>query len=454
MEHFTWAVLAHIHLVYVATYGKSRETKILSQVFSEQIVSSFRMFASVDRCLQETGTFAVNRHSTGQGWSVRTSQFDENIWEQSLHKHLHSWSPSQFGSSSCLELCRQEAALAFLLVEGGGCRPQQLPSSKPILRWFVHQSTEKPDFPAVVLFMDEPHFTWVGIFQQPQQPCLGTSKSSCCIQHCFVVDVWVGIVYDFLIRLTCYADGSVDRFTACFCGPLCVSGLRTSHRHLQWSLDWTGQACGLAFHVTRTSTSGLLSMGPRDILDGHVASWFWRVSYCPYHCGSSNHQAATWHFWAHMSISAALLLAVYWGWRPYVWTCALNWYEINIFFLEYLRGFAWFITLGRHSHFDGLWHCKTTCPTYSCLTINLLFWSPYHFTKLGHGGFLHCVYNLATLSFWSLQCYIGPRTSSLKMEAACSSITMISISVLNGGTLCSVWNCNCNGLSFLLCTVV
>jgi hypothetical protein len=37
------------------------------------------MFASVDCCLQETGTFTVNWNSKGQGLSVRTPQFDEDI---------------------------------------------------------------------------------------------------------------------------------------------------------------------------------------------------------------------------------------------------------------------------------------------------------------------------------------------------------------------------------------
>jgi len=133
----------------------------------------------------------------------------------------------------------------------------------------------------------------------------------------------MGSVYDVLINLTCYPDGSVDRFTACFCGPLCMSGLRTSHCHLQRSLDWMGQACGLASHVTRPHTYGLLPMGPHDSLDWQVASWFWRVSYCPYHWGSSNCHAETWHFWVHTSVSSALLSAVYWGRWPYVWTRAL-----------------------------------------------------------------------------------------------------------------------------------
>ena len=37
-------------------------------------------------------------------------------------------------------------------------------------------------------------------------------------------------------------------------------------------------------------------------------------------------------FSAHMTISAASLLAAYQGQWPYVWTFALNWYEIQLFF--------------------------------------------------------------------------------------------------------------------------
>jgi hypothetical protein len=84
----------------------------------------------------------------------------------------------------------------------------------------------------------------------------------------------------------------------------------------------------------------------------------------------------------HTSVSSALLSAVYWGRWPYVWTCAVNWYEIQ-FFLGYLSGFAWFITSGRLSHFDGLWHCKTSCPTCSHLTINLCFGPPITSRSLG-----------------------------------------------------------------------
>ena len=41
--------------------------------------------------------------------------------------------------------------------------------------------------------------------------------------------------------------------------------------------------------------------------------------------------AATWHFWAHMSVSAASS-AVYPGWSPYVWISAWKWYAVQLFF--------------------------------------------------------------------------------------------------------------------------
>ena len=37
------------------------------------------MFASFNRCLRETGTFAVNRQSAGWGQSICALQFDEDV---------------------------------------------------------------------------------------------------------------------------------------------------------------------------------------------------------------------------------------------------------------------------------------------------------------------------------------------------------------------------------------
>ena len=68
MEHFTWAKLTNIHLEYGAVYGYGREVqKVYHECFPNRMCPEYHMFASVDHCLRETGTFAVNRQNTGQG---------------------------------------------------------------------------------------------------------------------------------------------------------------------------------------------------------------------------------------------------------------------------------------------------------------------------------------------------------------------------------------------------
>jgi hypothetical protein len=81
-------------------------------------------------------------------------------------------------------------------------------------------------------------------------------------------------------------------------------------------LDWMRPACGLASQVTGPHTNGLLPIRLHGSLDLHINSWSWRGSYCPYHWGSSNYQAATWHFWVHTSTPTVSLSAFYWGWLP------------------------------------------------------------------------------------------------------------------------------------------
>ena len=122
------------------------------------------------------------------------------------------------------------------------------------VHWFVHQSTEKPSFPTVVLFMDEVCCNRKGIFNSHSSHVWAEANphaaSVHCHQQCFVVNIWVD--NDFLMGLTCYPNGSVHRFTAIRntegnpvvsqdkrgfrqqgCGSVLTSSPRTSHRHLQ-----------------------------------------------------------------------------------------------------------------------------------------------------------------------------------------------------------------------------
>ena len=84
----------------------------------------------------------------------------------------------------------------------GSARPQRLPSSREI-RWFVHQSTEKPNFPAMMFFTDDACFTREGIFNTQNSHVWAEENPHAASVHChqqrFLVNVWAGIVNDFLI---------------------------------------------------------------------------------------------------------------------------------------------------------------------------------------------------------------------------------------------------------------
>jgi hypothetical protein len=65
MERFTWAKLTNIHLVYGAVYGNGGEAqRVYHEHFPNIMCPDNRTFAFVNRRLQETGTFAVNRQNT------------------------------------------------------------------------------------------------------------------------------------------------------------------------------------------------------------------------------------------------------------------------------------------------------------------------------------------------------------------------------------------------------
>jgi hypothetical protein len=186
-------------------------------------------------------------------------------------------------------------------------------------------------------------------FQLPQQPCLGSSKPSCCICSLplttLLVNVCAGNVRDFLF------------------GP-----------YLLPPVDWTGQACGLASQVTGPQTIVLLPMGIHKILDTLIASWFWREPYCPYSWSLSQQQTSGRNLEFLSTHINFCCIIVSFGLRSVtVHLTICSTLVENTTFVEYLSGFL--NSRLSQTHFDCQWHCKATQLTYSCLTMNLCLFS-------------------------------------------------------------------------------
>jgi hypothetical protein len=76
------------------------------------------------------------------------------------------------------------------------------------------------------------------------------------------------------------------------------------HFTATYNNHWIGRGGPMAWppRSLDLTPKGLLPMGPHYSPDLHVTSWFLRRSYCLYSWDCSNHQAATWHFWASQSL--------------------------------------------------------------------------------------------------------------------------------------------------------
>lgn len=113
----------------------------------QTVCPDYHTFAPVGHRLWETGTFAVNRYSTGQGQSVRTLQFDEDILQCFENNPFASTCAigHAVGVNRLLECCTG-AAPSLLLAEGAGSRPQRLPWSRPICALVCTQEYREAHF--------------------------------------------------------------------------------------------------------------------------------------------------------------------------------------------------------------------------------------------------------------------------------------------------------------------
>jgi hypothetical protein len=142
MERFTWPKLTNIHLVYSVVNGNGREMqKIYHEHFPNTVCPDYCTF-TVNHHIWETGTSAVNSHSTVWGRSVHMPKFDEDVLQCCrIHKHLHGWSQSVDCSLVWNVVCEQELHHFHWQKVQALLGPSDYLHQDQFVHWFVHQST-------------------------------------------------------------------------------------------------------------------------------------------------------------------------------------------------------------------------------------------------------------------------------------------------------------------------
>lgn len=207
-NEYTWEELADMHLAFGAAGGNSALARRMYQErYPNRRLPNRRTFVNVDQRLRETGSLQSRMYDTGRNRSVRTPQFEEEVLER------FEDNPSTSTRIVAHEL-RVNSRLVWNVVHDNGLHPfhrqkvqalgpNDFPARLAFVNWFLQQRALQPEFPALVLFTDEASFSREGIVNTHNNHVWAEDNPHATFIHGhqerFTVNLWAGILNDFLI---------------------------------------------------------------------------------------------------------------------------------------------------------------------------------------------------------------------------------------------------------------
>lgn len=208
MVNFTNVEFADMHYLYGLADGNAFEARRLYQErYPNRIVPDARTISGTHRKLCETGSFETKNYLKGAHQTTRTPETEEavlNLVEQNPNistrkignilniTHVLVWRILQSYLLYPYHIQRVQALL-----------PRDFPLRINFCQWFIQMVTENPQFDAKILFTDEANFSRNAIqnfhnnhFWAEENPHAITESHH---QEQFSVNVWAGIIGDYLI---------------------------------------------------------------------------------------------------------------------------------------------------------------------------------------------------------------------------------------------------------------
>ena len=213
---FTRVEIVDINFACSAAYGTGRECKMVyHELFPNALCLHYCKSASVGRRLQDTGTLEMNRHSTRRGPLICTPTFDEDVLQ------LFEENPSSSTRAVAHELrvdlrlvwniLRQQYFHAFHRQRVQAVGPSDYVRRDQFVRWFMWQSTEKPESPAIVFFLRMRPASPGKRFATPTNRVLAETNPHAAFVHCHHQQRFV---HEFWIWPSVLTNSQVHRFTS------------------------------------------------------------------------------------------------------------------------------------------------------------------------------------------------------------------------------------------------
>lgn len=208
MEQFTFAEKADMHLMYgIANCNGRKALRLYHERFPNRTMPDHKIFPRLHRQLCDSGSFHVKRPDAGRWRHVRDPEMEERILRECEDNPSTSTRSiartTGVSKSTVWKILHEERLFPYHLQRTQALKAADYPRRVDFCRWFLQQSTLTPSFSANVLFTDEATFTRDGMFNLHNSHVWATSNpyatSPHAFQERFSVNVWAGIVNDFLI---------------------------------------------------------------------------------------------------------------------------------------------------------------------------------------------------------------------------------------------------------------
>lgn len=207
MNHFTSAEYADIHFVYGLANGNARlASELYAERFPNRIHPNPKVFSSVHQRLRETGNVR-KKEPTERHRQVRTNEFEEEILRQVEENSSTSVRciANNLGAnkSTIWNVLHENLLYPFKRQKVHALEPRDFERRRDCSRWFLHKEVIHPGFLRQVLFSDEACFTREGIFNSRNCHIWADVNPHGIVQRCyqkkFSVNVWAGILDNYLI---------------------------------------------------------------------------------------------------------------------------------------------------------------------------------------------------------------------------------------------------------------
>lgn len=199
--------MTQMHFLYGLANGNSVEARRLYQErYPDRVLPCRQIFINIHRRLTESGSFKRNT-SEGRPRTIRTPAVEEAV----LHAVEENPATSTRKIGKELNICykmvweilRDSLLYPYHVQRVQALLPRDFEPRTQFCRWYHQRLAENPHFDSIIMFTDEAHFSRNAIMNfhnnhnwAQENPHAITESN---FQEQFSVNVWIGIIDDYLI---------------------------------------------------------------------------------------------------------------------------------------------------------------------------------------------------------------------------------------------------------------